>query len=126
MLVARWQPERVKVGATISQAGVLDLGAAYADGLGTGAVARFVGSAPGPSYDLVDPARQLPLDVPVRCVHGTADDDVPISQSEAYVAAATAAGADATLTRIDGGHHFVVVDTASDAWARTLDLLAAL
>ena len=123
---ARWQPERVKVGAAISQAGVLDLAAAYADGLGTGAVARFVGSAPGPSYDQVDPARQLPLDIPVRCVHGTADDDVPISQSEAYVAAATAAGADATLTRIDGGHHFVVVDTASDAWARTLDLLAAL
>jgi acetyl esterase/lipase len=123
---SRWQPERVKVTAAVSQAGVLDLDAAYADGLGTGAVARFVGSAPGPSYEPVDPTRQLPLDVPVRCVHGTADDVAPISQSEAYVAAATAAGADATLTRIEGGDHFVVIDPASDAWARTLVLLAAL
>ena len=121
----RWQPERVRVTAAVSQAGVLDLAAGYADALGTGAVERFTGSAPGPSYDRVDPRRQLPLDVPVRCVHGTDDDVVPISQSRDYVAAATAAGADATLTEV-AGDHFVVIDPASDAWARTLTLLAAL
>jgi acetyl esterase/lipase len=122
---ARWRPERVAVTAAISQAGVLDFDAAVVDALGTGAVERFTGSAPGPSYDRVDPRRQLPLDVPVRCVHGTDDDVVPISQSRDYVAAATAAGADATLTEV-AGDHFVVIDPASDAWAATLDLLAAL
>ena len=64
----------------------------------------------------------MPLDVPVRCVHGTDDVVVPIDQSQAYVEAATSAGADATLTEV-GGDHFVVIDPASDAWTRTLDLL---
>mgnify|MGYP003338606429 CR=1 FL=1 len=40
-----------------------------------------------------DPAQQLPLDVPVWCVHGEDDAIVPIGQSESYVRRATAAGA---------------------------------
>ena len=71
----------------------------------------------------MDPRRQLPLDVPVRCIHGSVDDIVPISQSRDYVDAAVAAGADATLTEVDGGDHFEVIDPASEAWARTLALL---
>ena len=94
--------------------------------VGDGAVEAFVGSAPGPGYDEVDPRRQLPLDVPVRCIHGTVDDIVPISQSREYVDAAVAAGADASLTEVDGGDHFVLIDPASEAWATTLALLADL
>ena len=42
--------------AVISQAGVLDLTAAYRDGLGAGAVERVRGQpARAPAYDLVDP-----------------------------------------------------------------------
>ena len=119
----RWRPARVTVTAAVSQAGVLDLGAGYDDHLGGGAVDAFAGSAPGPGYAEVDPRRHLPLDVPVRCLHGTLDDVVPISQSRDYVAAAVAAGADATLTEVDGGDHFVVIDPASEAWATTLALL---
>ncbi len=119
----RWQPAKVRVTAAVSQAGVLDLAAGHDDDLGDGAVGAFVGSAPGPGYAEVDPRRQLPLDVPVRCIHGTVDDIVPISQSRDYVDAAVAAGADATLTEVDGGDHFVVIDPASEAWARTLALL---
>ncbi|MET1060139.1 MAG: alpha/beta hydrolase [Nocardioides sp.] len=122
----RWRPARVTVTAAVAQAGVLDLGAGHDDDLGAGAVGAFVGEAPGDGYDRVDPRRQLPLDVPVRCVHGTLDDTVPISQSRDYVDAAVAAGADATLTEIDGGDHFVVIDPASPAWAMTLRLLADL
>jgi acetyl esterase/lipase len=123
---ARWRPARVRVTAAVSQAGVLDLGAGHHDDLGAGAVGAFVGEPPGDGYDRVDPRRQLPLDVPVRCIHGTLDDTVPISQSREYVAAAMAAGADATVTEVDGGDHFVVIDPASEAWARTLALLDAL
>ena len=61
-------------------------------GLGGGAVEAFLGHPPGPADAEVDPIRQVPLDVPVWCVHGRDDDIVPISQSRDYVAAATAAG----------------------------------
>lgn len=109
----------------VSQAGVLDLVAAHEAGLGGGAVADFLGGPPGPDDADVDPVRQVPLEVPVWCVHGTGDDIVPISQSEAYVDAATAAGATAELVTVDGDH-FVVVDPASAAWARTLEITDAM
>ena len=106
----------------ISQAGVLDLVAAHEAGLGGGAVEAFLGHPPGPADADVDPIRQVPLGVPVWCVHGTDDGIVPISQSEAYVAAATAAGATAELVPVEGDH-FVVIDPDSAAWARTLEII---
>jgi len=106
----------------IAQAGVLDLVAADRDGLGGGAVQAFLGHAAGPADADADPRQQLPLGVPVWCVHGTDDDIVPISQSVDYVAAATAAGAQAELVEV-GGDHFVVIDPGTDAWARTLEVL---
>jgi acetyl esterase/lipase len=118
----RWRDARVEVTAAVSQAGVLDLDAAT--GLGSGAVESFLGRRPEQVPD-ADPLRQVPLDVPVRCVHGRDDDIVPIEQSRSYVDAATAAGADATLTPVDGDH-FVLIDPRSSAWATTLQLLEAL
>ena len=115
----------VPVTHVVSQAGVLDLDAAYAANAGDGAVAAFVGSPPGPAYDEVDPTRQLPLDVPVWCVHGRADDVVPLSQSADYVARATAAGGQAELVEVEGDH-FVVIDTASAAWDRIVAILDGL
>ena len=93
----------------ISQAGVLDLVAADREGLGGGAVAALLGHPAGPADAEADPRQQLPLDVPVWCVHATDDDTVPISQSREYVAAATAAGAQAELVEV-AGDHFVVID----------------
>jgi acetyl esterase/lipase len=106
----------------VSQAGVLDLVAADREGLGGGAVQAFLGHPAGPADADVDPRQQLPLDVPVWCVHATDDDTVPISQSLDYVAAATAAGAQATMVEVDGDH-FVVIDAASEAWRQTLSIL---
>ena len=120
-----WRPERVPVTAVVSQAGVLDLTAGARAALGGGAVEAFLGVPPGPAYDEVDPIRQVPLDVPVWCVHGSGDDVVPISQSADYVAAALAAGATAELVEV-AGDHFTVIDTASDAWGRTVEILDAL
>lgn len=113
---------RVPLTGVVSQAGVLDLSTAFADGLGGGAVRAFVGGEPDAA---VDPLQQVPLAVPVRCVHGRSDGNVPLSQSQAYVTAATEAGADATLTEVDGDH-FVLIDPTSPVWQTQLDLLADL
>ena len=117
----RWSAG-VPVTHVISQAGVLDLRTAHEAGLGNGAVEAFLGHAPGAADDPVDPARQAPLDVPLWCVHGRADDVVPLSQSEEYVAAATAAGARAEVVAVEGDH-FVVIETGSQAWQQTLGIL---
>jgi acetyl esterase/lipase len=121
---SRW-PAHVAVTAVVPQAGVLDLRSAYDEHLGAGAVEAFLGHPPGPDDDPIDPFRQIPLEVPVHCVHSVADDTVPLSQSRAYVAAATAAGAWAELTVVEGDH-FVVIDPASEAWRRTLEIIEDL
>ncbi|PWD52512.1 alpha/beta hydrolase [Serinibacter arcticus] len=123
-----WADPAVRVTAAVSQAGLLDLATADASNLGGGAVRSLLGEPSGPRDDrdaLADPTARLPLAVPVRCIHGRGDAIVPLSQSSDYVALATAAGADATLTEVDGDH-FVVIDPASEAWALTLELLDAL
>lgn len=117
----RWAA-RVPLTGVVSQAGVLDLRAAYDDGLGGGAVEAFLGHPPGPDDAPADPTQQVPLDVPVVCIHGTGDDIVPLSQSEQYVARATAAGARAELVAVDGDH-FTLIDAGSAAWTRTLAIL---
>jgi acetyl esterase/lipase len=118
-------PAKVELTGVVSQAGVLDLWAAYAEHLGGGAVQAFLGHPPGPADSPVDPLHQIPLEVPVHCVHGIGDDVVPIGQSRAYVRAAADAGADATLTEIQGDH-FTVIDPDTDAWRQTLTLLEGL
>lgn len=120
--LATWAAAGGGLTHVVSQAGVLDLRAAYDEGLGGGAVERFLGHPPGRADDAVDPVRMLPIDVHVWCVHGRDDDVVPISQSRSYVAAA---GDGATLVEVDGDH-FVVIDPDSDAWARTLAILDPL
>ena len=115
-------PDRVPVTHVISQAGVLDLVAAERDGLGGGAAAALLGHAPGPRDASYDPRQQVPLGQPVWCVHGEADPVVPLGQSESYVGAATAAGAQAELVVVDGDH-FVVIDTTSPAWTEVLRIL---
>ena len=118
----RWEGG-VPVTHVVSQAGVLDLARAFDEGLGGGAVEAFMGTRPGdPSYAQADPQAQLPLDVPVWCVHGSDDSDVPLSQSRSYVAAARAAGASAELVEVPGDH-YALIDPASEAWTRTVAIL---
>jgi acetyl esterase/lipase len=121
-----WADPRVPVTAAISQAGVLDFAAAEKLHLGSDATRAFMGGgADDKRYKLADPIRQVPLAVPVWCVHGNADDTVPISQSIDYVKAAEAAGARAELVEVAGGHS-VLIDPSSEAWRQTLGVLTAL
>lgn len=116
----------VAVTHVVSQAGVVDLATAHEHGLGSGAVAALLGPGEVQAVlDRADPMRQLPLDVPVWCLHARDDDLVPISQSEDYVEAATAAGATATLVEVDGGH-FDLIDVRSAAWRRVVDVFDGL
>lgn len=121
----RWSTAKVPLTAAISQAGVLDLSTGFENNLGGGAVAALMGGAPGPDDADADPSRMLPLKVPVRCVHAPDDANVPIGQSEEYVARATEAGADASLTKVTGGH-FDLIDVDSAAWAAQIALLDQL
>jgi acetyl esterase/lipase len=124
--LATWAAGRegpaLPITAVVSQAGVLDLVSAAHAHLGSDAVQALLGHQPGPVDARWDPYQQIPLDVPVHCVHGRGDDIVPIDQSERYVAAARSAGATAELTSVDGDH-FVLIDPSSDAWRQTLRIL---
>jgi dipeptidyl aminopeptidase/acylaminoacyl peptidase len=103
----------------VAQAGVLDLADASAERLGAGAVDAFLGGGPDKvpeRYSAASPIALLPLGVPVTCVHGEADDIVPIRQSERYVAAARASGDPARLVRLPGAGHFAVIDPGDPAW----------
>jgi acetyl esterase/lipase len=120
----RRQP-KVAVTGVVSQAGVLDLRRAAQENLGAGATQEFLGGEPADvpeRYDEASPIEHVPLGVPVLCVHGRADSNVPIGQSEDFVVAAQAAGDDAGL-HIVNGDHFVVIDPSSYAWTTVLGWL---
>lgn len=119
---------KVPVSAVVSQAGVLDLRACARADLGAGAVQAFLGGEPEAvpeRYDVASPIERLPLGVPILCVHPNDDANVPISQSEAFVAAATAAGDQAELVAVSGDH-FVVIDAEDRSWTVVLDWLGRL
>ena len=119
---------KLAVTAVISQAGVLDLSTAALNQVGGTAVPDLLGGLPGQfpdRYRDASPQAQLPLNVPVRCVHDTDDEAVPFSQSVNYVNAAKKAGADAELVRTTGGH-MSLIDTGAPAWQAVLDLLPTL
>lgn len=113
-------PERVAVTAVVSQAGLLDLGAAARAGLSGGAVQELLGDRPIDAA--VDPVQQVPLAVPVWCLHARDDVDVPFEQAERYLVAARTAGARAELVEVSGGH-FGLIDPSSAAWSAVLTAL---
>ena len=115
---------RVPLAAAVSQAGVLDLVSAHRERLGAGAVAAFLDGAPEDvpdRYRAADPLTAAPLAVPVLCVHPRADEDVPITQSEAYVAR----GGPALLHAV-AGDHYVVIDPTHSSWQLVRAALPAL
>ena len=127
--LAVWAADRkdpqVAVTHAISQAGVLDLVMSERLGLGGGAAAALLGHVPGRRDARWDPQQQIPLGVPVWCVHGVDDTIVPLGQSEGYVVDARAAGARAEVIRVPGDH-FAVIDPASEAWAATVEVLDSI
>lgn len=118
----------VPLTGVISQAGVLDLRGAAESGVGGNAVADLLGGTlqqvPG-RFRTADPTLQLPIGVPVHCVHSQDDRNVPYRQSAAYVSAAMSAGDPAVLHPVDGDH-FTLIDPSSAAWRTVTNLLPGL
>ncbi|MFP5308078.1 MAG: alpha/beta hydrolase family protein [Actinomycetes bacterium] len=114
--------------AAVAQAGVVDLALAERQGLGGDAAAELLG---GPSdevperWAVADPARLVPLGVPVLLVHGAADDVVPPDVSTAYAAAAREAGDEVELV-VEPGDHFSVIDATHPLWAAVAERVATL
>jgi len=105
----------------VGQAPVSDLTAAAKSRMGAGAVGEFMGGEPGDrgdDYAIADPASLRPVAVPQFIVHGTADTDVPIDASRAYLHSADTTGTAAVeLIEFDGADHFDMIDPAHDSWS---------
>jgi acetyl esterase/lipase len=108
----------------VPQAPVASLQRAFAERLGSDAVAALLGGAPQAVPDrfaVADPVALAPSGVPTVIVHGIDDDVVPMSQSEDYVAASP----DTKLVRVPGAH-FTHLDPASEAWLAAVAALSQL
>jgi acetyl esterase/lipase len=97
---------RVAITTAVSQGGAVDLVTAAGERTGDSAAVEFLGGTPEAvpeRYAVADPTLLVPVAARVVCVHGE-DAVVPFSHAERYVAAAQAAGMDATLVAVAGDH----------------------
>lgn len=115
----------VSLTGVVSQSGVLNLRRAAAERLGDGAVQDLLGGAGDGASGLADPMRAVPLPTPVLALHGAADGTVPRSQSESYVEAARAAGAEAELVIIPGDH-YAMITPGTPAWEAGVEAVGRL
>lgn len=123
------QPARVR--AVVALAAVTDLKAAHDEGVGGANVAAFLGGLPSSHpqhWADASPITLLPHGGQHVLLHGTDDEDVPLSQSTRYVAAARAVGEDVNCIELPGTDHMAFLDPQSAAHARLcqqLDMLLA-
>jgi 3-dehydroquinate dehydratase/alpha-beta hydrolase superfamily lysophospholipase len=111
---------RVTPAAVVSLAGVCDLEAARAQGLGDHAVAGLFGSNPEVDLATVSPAHMPPPRCPTLVVHGMADDRVPFDQSHRFQEMNAVRGTPIDLIRLEGVDHFDVIDPGSAGWRDTM------
>jgi len=117
------------VTGVIALAPVSELAACYQLGLDGDAAGDLMGGGPGrwpERYAAADPAGLVPLGVPVRIVHGTADDRVPFAMSREFAERARAARDSVQLDVLPGGGHFDVIDPLSRAWPAVLGAFRAV
>ncbi len=119
---------RVAVTGVVCQGGVLGLADCARDRLGEDAAIKLMGGGPDElpePYRLADPMTWLPSPASVVCLHSHADQRVPYSYSERYVAADAAAGGRARLVETFGDH-FTLIDPAAPDWAVAVAALPEL
>jgi dipeptidyl aminopeptidase/acylaminoacyl peptidase len=128
--LAFWLATRNKrLAGAISLAGVVDLRRAWELQLSNTVVADFLGGSPQDvpdRYDFASPIEQLPLGIPQKLFHGTADPSVPLEISERYVHTAQLRGDDAELIVLEGASHFDVVDPRTKEFVLVRDAVVAL
>lgn len=118
---------RVRVGAAVSQAGVLDLELAAQLAPSAEPTRALLGDpvAHPERYELASPRRRVPLGVPQLLLHGDRDDTVSIRIATSYAAAAREAGDPCRLTVLPGVGHFEHIDARSHVWHLARDWLVA-
>ncbi len=97
-------------------AAISDLARAFALQLGGGVVAKLLGGTPTQvpqRYAASSPMELLPISVPQRMIHGTADNVVPFDMSERFAKSFEQRQADPAC-RASG--HFDLVDPRSHVW----------
>ncbi|SDM83503.1 alpha/beta hydrolase family protein [Allokutzneria albata] len=122
--LALWAASRVPVKGVVSLAGVCDLELASRLRLDDDAVGALLGGTPRSvpdRYEVADPMRLTPTEVPTVLLHGDADGLVPIEASRNYAAQA---GPRCDLRELPGTDHFAVIDPLSPAWPEVLRALA--
>jgi len=108
-------------GRVVALAPVGHLREAARANLGEGATQALLGGGPEQvpeRYDAADPATLLttPVEREVVVVHGTLDEDVPVDNSRALVAACP----QVRLVELPGAEHVDVIDPLSVAWPAVL------
>jgi acetyl esterase/lipase len=98
-----------------------DLQLAHDLRLGEGAALAFLGVDPAKRADL-DPKKMRSPAVPVTIVQGDADEIVPASVAESYLAAHPGA----RIVRLRDTGHFAPIDPQSDAWPAVVRELESL
>jgi acetyl esterase/lipase len=99
----------------VALAGVTDLRRAWELRLSNGIVEQFMGGTPTQvpkNYAAASPIELLPMKVPQRLVHGTADDVVPFEMSERFARASK----NSQLIPLEATGHFELIDPRSRAW----------
>ncbi|OAK57270.1 alpha/beta hydrolase [Rhodococcoides kyotonense] len=125
--LAAWLASRrelpIRPARVVAQAGVLDFVVGPAAGDINPAVRELLGTSFENDPDLyrsASPLCLLPTGVPVHCIHGSRDVQVPVSQSERYVSAALDAGDDSSLSVVDGEDHFDFLRPGSTCWTESM------
>ncbi|MBM0257948.1 ABC transporter substrate-binding protein [Micromonospora sp. 4G55] len=77
-------------------------------------------------YAAADPRGLVPLRTRTVIVHGVQDQQVPVTISRGYLAAARAAGADVRLVELPKCEHFGLIDPESAAWPQVREALQSL
>jgi dipeptidyl aminopeptidase/acylaminoacyl peptidase len=103
----------------VAQAPIADLVAADRAGLSNDgdAARRWLGCSPEQNqklWDQLNPISNFPK-CPVLLIHGKNDEEVPWSQSDAYIRALKAQGEEVQTLWLPGDH-FSIIDVASDDW----------
>jgi acetyl esterase/lipase len=118
---------RIRIGAAVSQAGVLDL--VLAAGLMPSSTpTRALLGDPVKNYEryvLASPRERLPLGIPQLLLHGDRDDTVSMRVATSYAAAARAAGDPCELVVLTRTGHFEHIDPGTEAWHVARDWLLA-
>src|SRR5262245_467275 len=122
--LALWLASQKKfLTAAISLSGVVDLRRGWELKLSNNVVGEFLSGSPNEvpdRYAFASPIELLPIGIPQRIFHGTADADVPFEISERYVQAARSRGDDATFIALPDASHYDPVDPRTKEFAQVL------